>query len=322
MEPGNRGEFRCHPEEINTQFYHSTNVGYWSELARRKSFPRRSLGYTEETVNDLARYGFYWQYDRSALGRIVCIACHLEVLDFYPNDLAAKVHIQGNFICPFFDRKNNTKNILAEPSTLVILRQREIIHHGKDIAIAKAQPHPFMEKSEVYPRFAAKFSSYKLLHSRLERVEERKKTFPKFWPYLMPIDDLARYGFICKKDKDKVECEYCGLQIKYWQQGDLAAIQHKIWSPLCDFLLSSVTSDGEMAYFDERLEEEEEIKEFGDRKIIFVEVDQCFDVVQKEESGYDTCGDKTIDLSTGDVTDVEMIDLTNDDVEIIDLTMD
>jgi hypothetical protein len=215
MEQGNRGEFRYHPEEINRRNDHSNNAGYWSELARRKSFPRMSLGYTEETVNDLARYGFYWQYDRSALGRVVCVGCHLEVLDFDPNDLAAKVHLEGNFLCPFLDRKNNTKNILAEPPTLVMLRQREILHFEKDIAIAKAQQHPFMEQSEVYLRLNANIPFYKLLHSRMERTEARKRTFPKFWPYLMSVDDLARYGFKCMRDKDKVECEYCGLQIKY-----------------------------------------------------------------------------------------------------------
>jgi len=291
-------------------------------VARRNSFPRMSLGYTEETVNDLARYGFFWQYDRSALGLVVCIACHLEVLDFGPNDLAAKVHIQGNPLCPFFDRKNNTKNLLAKPPTMVMLRQREITHHETDIAVAKFQPHPFMEESEVYSLFAENLPSYKLLHSRLERVVERKRTFPAQWSYLMSVDDLARYGFKCCNEEDRVECEYCGLQIKNWQHGDLAAIQHKIWSPLCDFLNSSVTSDGEMAYFADRPEEEEEIKEYRGKKMVFVEVDRCFDVAQEEASSSDTCDVKTIDLSTDDVTDVEMIDLTIDDIEMIDLTND
>jgi hypothetical protein len=109
MEQGNHGDFRYHPEKIKRRNGHFNIAEYLSEVARRKSFPSMSLSYTEETVNDLARYGFYWQYDRSALGRVVCIACHLEVLDLDPNNLAAKVHIQGNVLCPFLTGKTTQK---------------------------------------------------------------------------------------------------------------------------------------------------------------------------------------------------------------------
>jgi hypothetical protein len=80
---------------------------------------------------------------------------------------------------------------------------------------------------------------------------------------------------------------------------------------LCDFLLSSVTSDGEMAYFEERPEEEEEYVEYGNLEHFIMEVDAYFDD-KKEASnfGYDTCDPITNDLTNNETNDVEIIDLT------------
>uniref|UniRef100_A0A3B3XSJ8 RING-type E3 ubiquitin transferase n=1 Tax=Poecilia mexicana TaxID=48701 RepID=A0A3B3XSJ8_9TELE len=67
---------------------------------------------------------------------------------------------------------------------------------------------------------------------------ERLRTFQN-WPADAPVasGDLAKAGFFFLGSGDKVQCFCCGGVLRFWEQGDSPAVEHKRHFPTCSFIL-------------------------------------------------------------------------------------
>ncbi|KAM4738018.1 baculoviral IAP repeat-containing protein 7 [Anableps anableps] len=73
---------------------------------------------------------------------------------------------------------------------------------------------------------------------RMRGEVERLWTFQN-WPADAPVasGDLAKAGFFFLGSGDKVQCFCCGGVLRYWEQGDSPAVEHKRHFPTCSFIL-------------------------------------------------------------------------------------
>ncbi len=57
------------------------------------------------------------------------------------------------------------------------------------------------------------------------------------WPIkFIKVEDLAREGFYCIRDRDMVQCVFCHLVIGEFVFGDVVRTEHEKYSPSCRFI--------------------------------------------------------------------------------------
>uniref|UniRef100_A0A3P9PWN8 RING-type E3 ubiquitin transferase n=1 Tax=Poecilia reticulata TaxID=8081 RepID=A0A3P9PWN8_POERE len=73
---------------------------------------------------------------------------------------------------------------------------------------------------------------------RMREEAERLRTFQN-WPADAQVasGDLAKAGFFFLGSGDKVQCFCCGGVLRFWEQGDSPAVEHKRHFPTCSFIL-------------------------------------------------------------------------------------
>lgn len=234
----NRGEFKMDDRDEATiikNIYKScdplSNKYLKSEEGRFSTFPQHSLPYSLHTLTDLVRYGFFWQYDGSTLGRVKCVYCELVLTDFPVNALAAHEHIKGNATCPLLLYRN-VEN-LRQPTTHSVCES--LVHERKyhksssyiELGSVKYENEIALSQKHDVPN----------LHPRsVFSCLRRYASFKNQWQGLLHASDLAAYGFVFQSGPDRVKCEYCGLEIKNFKNTDLAAVEHFNRQDNCPFM--------------------------------------------------------------------------------------
>ncbi len=82
-------------------------------------------------------------------------------------------------------------------------------------------------------------SSRRVTPSQRYKAElERLASFTGFvWPKpFIAINDLAKTGFFCLQDGDKVQCAFCHMIIGEFVPGDIPEDEHKLYNPACRFI--------------------------------------------------------------------------------------
>ena len=208
----------------------------YSATGRYHYFPRHSVCYTKETVIDLVMYGFIWCHDGSARGYVRCVFCDFKIEDFNEAKLAAAEHMKGNPDCPLLKmlaNKNVPGDMLIKPGPLP---QRHVFIPPDVFSIVKNVKHPLIETSSINLSPLGK----------IEPEHQREKEFQRSLSLSLPnpgfithTNDFIRYGFHwVGGDCDLMMCKSCGLYVKNWQRGDLAAVVHNVFSPMCPFMKS------------------------------------------------------------------------------------
>lgn len=174
-----------------------------TEQGRRRTFPSHSLPYTQQTIHELSRYGFEWVYDRSKLGKVKCVYCKLSIEDWDGDKLVFHEHLSRSPDCP-------------------LLNHQELLNLPLD--------NPYFVRRGVH------LVTITNCPKDRELMKNRAATFPSKWTSAVPIEDLARYGFVWQGFSDLVRCDFCELKIENWQRGDLAAVMHYFLNPSCNFL--------------------------------------------------------------------------------------
>jgi len=52
----------------------------------------------------------------------------------------------------------------------------------------------------------------------------------------MDANQIATAGFYFTNPSDIVQCDFCGLEIAYWTDGDVALQEDQRWRPCCKFI--------------------------------------------------------------------------------------
>ena len=247
MATADRGKFQCDPKDnfclITCDC--ACDIGrllpgdpscFENEESRRINFPTHSLPYSEETINDLARYGFYWRFDGSRLGYVECYYCDLKIEDFGVDSLAGITHLNGNPTCHLFHRENMFNNLaiprlfsgnrpvcISQRNVNNEIRQhqigpineREIFIADSDLEIALLLDNPYREPSKMNERSASP-PQETLYHLQNGEYNEktRRDTYPSSWNYHMSADDLARYGFVYMSDDDRVNVNFVVYKLR------------------------------------------------------------------------------------------------------------
>lgn len=188
----------------------------YKELGRRLSFPKHSLPYSEEVINDLARHGFIWVLDRSALGRVRCLFCQLEILDYDPKTPAGIQHYIKNRDCVILNIYSG-RHVYLDSNTPHNEKGVEDPNTTSNSIFKTLLPFNWVRK---YSEESARVASY------ATRVKEMA----------CGVDELARYGFI--NDGGRDICFACGLTVFRWGAFDLVASMHISISPMCPFMLN------------------------------------------------------------------------------------
>uniref|UniRef100_A0A3B5LIP3 RING-type E3 ubiquitin transferase n=1 Tax=Xiphophorus couchianus TaxID=32473 RepID=A0A3B5LIP3_9TELE len=83
-----------------------------------------------------------------------------------------------------------------------------------------------------------------LREPRMREEVERLRTFQN-WPADAPVasGDLAKAGFFFLGSGDKVQCFCCGGVLRFWEQGDSPAVEHKRHFPTCSFILGQTVGN-------------------------------------------------------------------------------
>lgn len=204
------------------------------EHGRLLTYPRYSLPYSKELIRDLARYGFQWNYDGSYLGSVSCVFCHLKIEDYDPAIPAAMAHLGRNSTCLFMQgaKTENVRrrNVLFKDQKLI----RIVKYDSYELELMDLLENPFKERKAMLslPEVIERLKDLR----DLERRERRRKTYPEVWEYPVDVEDLVLYGFRWTGEKDLVQCDACGLKIRNFQEGDLAAIVHANNSAFCPYM--------------------------------------------------------------------------------------
>lgn len=79
--------------------------------------------------------------------------------------------------------------------------------------------------------------------TRLNREDERLRTFD-FWPlaYIQP-SDLARWGFYYNNVGDIVRCYFCKIELGEWKESDVVPQEHLKWSRHCPLMRKLPTTN-------------------------------------------------------------------------------
>jgi Inhibitor of Apoptosis domain len=264
------------------------NYKYHCEWIRCLSFCGNNLSCTVRELQEAARYGFVWECTDVGHenGYLKCVFCDLRINKWDVKELIALKHFELNPFCPLL-RHGMVVNFTAsldDPYQNQLIPEIRMGGGHRDISdLLQSQPTtiPLIPTSQGELQYS------------VENFEKRLKTFHDniCWHGVADIDDLAMYGFHYTGYKDRAECEFCGLSITYWKNGMLAAVEHRFWSPSCQFLKKFMNYN-----------EEDEI------------VPECFTSLGAEHSCY--C-QEVIDI-TGDSDDTEFEEDDEFDSDYVD----
>ena len=201
---------------------------------RYLSFPRQSLCYEKDMVIDLAMYGFIWCNDGSRLGYVKCVYCGFQIEDYNEAKLAGIEHFKGSPDCPLMKMQASKELSGDNPTNPGPLSQRQAFIPPDVLHTVTNVKHPLVESSSINLSPLGKIEPE---HQREKESERKRSLYPSYPSYHMIPNDLQRYGFYwVGGDNDLMMCKTCGLNIKNWQRGDLAAIVHSVFSPECSFM--------------------------------------------------------------------------------------
>ena len=76
------------------------------------------------------------------------------------------------------------------------------------------------------------------LRTNLKAESNRLQTFHN-WPSRAPVQapELAASGLFFTGENDKVQCIFCNGFLHHWEEGDVAATEHRRHFPNCPFIL-------------------------------------------------------------------------------------
>lgn len=239
MTSSDRGTFQRHPADIGVflttdgpddggRMVKGHKRYIYSEIGRFNSFPHFSLQYDLSTSADLARYGYVWCHDGSRLGYVKCVYCNHTMKDYQDTSSAAQSKKREMRSCPLLDL--TCENQVANNKVKAYVgKRREVQSNYMARMLSRYIKHPLILSSDI--------SAYHYVESGQRfTLKERAMSFPKPWNYVVPVSDLARYGFHWCGTEDRVKCNDCGLIVKNWQPNDLAAVVHTLCSLGCPFM--------------------------------------------------------------------------------------
>lgn len=241
-----RGKFSLHPKDSSVLLTcdcpcdggrrDPNSVKYFKhEQGRLLSYPKYSLPYTLETIRDLSRYGFEWQYDGSQLGYVSCAFCEIRISDYPPYRLAALQHLNRNPNCPLITGKCSENVVRKNPLFVNQNLLRKVKYESYEVELMDFLENPFKSQSNPSGGLPAVVDDVKDIYDEFSR-KERRLSFPDEWKYPVPVEDLVLYGFKWCGVTDHVKCTSCGIEIVNFQEGDLAGVLHSNLSPFCPYM--------------------------------------------------------------------------------------
>lgn len=105
--------------------------------------------------------------------------------------------------------------------------------------------------SSLLPNVFVPFKSYEFFdeRERLKTYDSSSSSSTTTWRSNYPPRNLSKYGFYyANRGGDWVRCAFCGIEISHWIYGHHdAATSHRIYAPLCNFILSYEKDRGKCA---------------------------------------------------------------------------
>jgi Inhibitor of Apoptosis domain len=218
------------PDEVTPPFK------YRFEWERCLTFCKKNLAYTVREVQQAARYGFIWESTAEGQenGYLRCVFCNLELKRWDVKIPIAMTHYESSPFCPLL-RNGMAENIThtyEDPYPGQIIPE---IRMDGELMVVDDLMNSHLQRRGLLPKPQGE------LQYSPENFDKRFKTFQDDvrWHSVANMEDLAMYGFQYTGYRDRAECAFCGLSITYWKRGMLAAIEHRFWSPSCQFLNKS-----------------------------------------------------------------------------------
>lgn len=73
------------------------------------------------------------------------------------------------------------------------------------------------------------------VHTDMTKYESRLRTY-KEWPLsFISAKQMSKAGFYYYGKQDNVKCEFCSIELGYWQRGEDPTDEHKKKSPHCAY---------------------------------------------------------------------------------------
>jgi hypothetical protein len=79
-------------------------------------------------------------------------------------------------------------------------------------------------------------SDKNMQHLNMKNEADRLKTFEKWTVPFMDKNHMVFAGFYFTNRSDVVRCAFCGVQVGCWEEGDDDFIEHRRWSPSCEYI--------------------------------------------------------------------------------------
>ena len=223
------------------------NIG--KVYGRIRSFPKYSLGLSDDDIISLAKEGIYWVYNKSEMGCLECVGCYFQCKEW--DDIREVLH------------KHDT--ISTSPNDYYIcslLGAKKLGYQiDVDVVISAHLPTQPFRKPADYTRFVIDPRDYRRMdlerttagihwngrfannnYRNVGRSQGRYASFPDHSiDYASDITQLVRSGFYWYKDetwknpRGVLICVSCRLKIKDWQPGMSAWLEHRKRNPNCEY---------------------------------------------------------------------------------------
>lgn len=193
------------------------------EYTRRQTFLQLDWKETFVSIDDLAKYGFFYFGESD---KCQCIFCFGILGTWTEGDVVFSEHLRHFPSCPFM-LNLPVGNIPIDPgfaTKVVRLSDEQRNTSIENSTIALQYGNYSADKSPVYIRFAS--------------FTARFATFEK-WPESIPVDKelLTNAGFFYLEKNDSVQCFHCGGSLRKWSESTEPWLEHKRWFPRCNYLL-------------------------------------------------------------------------------------
>lgn len=172
---------------------------------------------------DLAKVGFYFIGPHD---KVQCIFCNVQLHKWKKGDNVALEHYYWSPRCRFLKCHDITPNIWMDESPDELLK-------------VLPESESYDEVDVYYDTEGCDECGSHIINrqTKMNHEEDRLKTFQSKWP-LSFIDSkiLAKTGFFYVGPNDDVICNFCGIHILCWEDGDDVVREHYRLSPHCTFL--------------------------------------------------------------------------------------
>lgn len=210
--------------------------GLDKEKDRLNTF-RRWPTFANVKPEPLAKAGFHYLGVRD---EVECFACRVKCRQWRPGQDPMEVHRTKSPSCPFlltskssglktkspvgsFDQSADTAESTAYVEERTPLGSSTTEATGSLRAIASLENHSIVPlPSDFYAREEHRLGTF------------RNPNWPSWCP--VPVENLARSGFVYTGNQDAVQCFKCGVVLRGWERGDTADGEHRRHSPSCPFL--------------------------------------------------------------------------------------